>query len=138
MAASRTITCLDLGTQTVALAQFSSAGNGGISLEHYQTAELLADPAADGSRIPQSRLALKDLASQMGLKAAPAYYTLPGQAIFSRCVMLPTVDQAQVEKIIGFEAQQNVPFPLTEVVWDYQLISRSSTETELALIAIRK
>jgi type IV pilus assembly protein PilM len=90
------------------------------------------------SRVPQLRLALKDLSSQAGLKGVSAIYSLRGNDIFSRCVMLPAVDQSGVERIIGFEAQQNVPFPLTEVVWDYQLLSRSASETELTLIAIRK
>jgi type IV pilus assembly protein PilM len=47
-----------------------------------------------------------------------------GQSVFSRFVKLPPVDKEKVYQIILYEAQQNVPFPMNEVVWDYQLIGR--------------
>ena len=41
-------------------------------------------------------------------------------------------------QIIQYEAQQNVPFPLAEVVWDYQILgSAPSGELEVLLVAIK-
>jgi type IV pilus assembly protein PilM len=43
-----------------------------------------------------------------------------------------------VTQIIQYEAQQNVPFPLAEVVWDYQILgSAPSGELEVLLVAIK-
>jgi type IV pilus assembly protein PilM len=48
------------------------------------------------------------------------------------------VDAAKVGQIIQYEAQQNVPFPLSEVVWDYQILgSAASGELEVLLVAIK-
>ena len=62
----------------------------------------------------------------------------PGFHVFSKFVKLPPVDSGKVEQIIQYEAQQNVPFPLSEVVWDYQILgSAPSGELEVLLVAIK-
>jgi type IV pilus assembly protein PilM len=58
--------------------------------------------------------------------------------VFSKFVKLPPVDAGKVGQIIQYEAQQNVPFPLSEVVWDYQILgSAPSGELEVLLVAIK-
>ena len=48
------------------------------------------------------------------------------------------MDSAKVGQIIQYEAQQNVPFPLSEVVWDYQILgSAAGGELEVLLVAIK-
>jgi type IV pilus assembly protein PilM len=62
----------------------------------------------------------------------------PGFHVFSKFVKLPPVDASKVDQIIQYEAQQNVPFPLAEVVWDYQILgSAPSGELEVLLVAIK-
>src|SRR5207253_5688518 len=60
------------------------------------------------------------------------------QSVFARFVKLPAVEEEKVERIIVFEAQQNVPFPIDEVVWDYQLIAGGGDEqVQVVLVAIK-
>ena len=48
------------------------------------------------------------------------------------------MDAGKVTQIIQYEAQQNVPFPLEEVVWDYQILgSTAGGELEVLLVAIK-
>jgi len=37
---------------------------------------------------------------------------------------LPPVDKRNVANLIKYEAHQQIPFPLDEVIWDYQAIDR--------------
>ncbi len=46
-----------------------------------------------------------------------------GQISFVRKVKLPPVSHSKLKQIISFEVQQQVPFSLSEVIWDYQIIS---------------
>lgn len=46
----------------------------------------------------------------------------PRGSVFSKFVKLPPVEAGKVTQMIQYEAQQNVPFPLAEVVWDYQIL----------------
>ena len=138
MAAPNRILTLDLGTQTVAIAEFQTGKNGGLVLTNYRATELLADPAADATRLSQARIAAQEMTAALGLKAAKVNYTVSAQAVFTRFVKLPSVGEEQVDQIVTFEAQQNVPFPINEVVWDYQLVdSGSSSEVEVVLVAIK-
>lgn len=152
------ILCLNLGTQTIGLAEFqrssnTAGGNGhgknsggeGLVLTQYRLTEILSDPAAESTRLPQTRLAVGELKAALKLKSStPIHYAVSGQNLFTRFVRLPTIAEEKVEQIIGFEAQQNVPFPIDEVVWDYQLVgdigpgpTGTSPQLDVVLVAIK-
>src|ERR1700759_411006 len=138
MAASSRLFALDLGTQTVALAEFKTGGDGGLILVNYRSTELLADPAADATRQSQTRIAVGEMVAAMGLKGQPVQYAIASQSVFTRFVKLPSVGEEQVDQIVGFEAQQNVPYPINEVVWDYQLVETGdASQVEVVIVAIK-
>ena len=66
---------------------------------------------------------------ELGIKNGPVNYCVAAQSVFARFVKLPSVDEEKIERIIAFEAQQNVPFPIDEVVWDYQLVGGGRRRT---------
>ena len=138
MAAPPRIISLNLGTQTVGMAEFQRAENGGVMLNAYKLTEIHSDPSAEAMRLPQTRLAVSEMKDALKIKSAPINYAISGQNMFTRFVKLPPVAEDKVESIIGFEAQQNVPFPIEEVVWDYQLVSnQKSDQVEVVLVAIK-
>ena len=56
----------------------------------------------------------------------------------SEAALVPPLDVDQLDQIVGFEAQQQVPFPLTEAVWDYQTLgNEGDPEIEVMLVAIK-
>src|SRR5438477_13013722 len=66
-------------------------------------------------------------------------YAVPSQSVFARFVKLPALDATKIDKIIAFEAQQNVPFPIDEVVWDYQLVGGGLGEQiQVVIVAIKR
>jgi type IV pilus assembly protein PilM len=138
MAAPNRILALDLGTQTVTLAEFQTGKEGGLVLTNYRTGELLGDPAVDSTRLAQAKMTIGEMVSSLGYKGAKVNYAISAQSVFTRFVKLPSVGEDQVDQIVGFEAQQNVPFPIDEVVWDYQLVDQgNSAEVEVVLVAIK-
>ena len=138
MAAPQRIYCLSLGSQTVRLAEFIRDARGGLILCGYRTSELLADPAMDSSRVAQTGIILREFAAAVKASGASVNYSIPAQSVFTRFVKLPSVGEEQVDQIVAFEAQQNVPFPIDEVVWDYQLVtSPDPGKLEVVLVAIK-
>ena len=152
MAAPARILSLNLGTQTIGMAEFQRADNGGIVLNAYKLTEILSDPSAEAMRLPQTRLAVAEMKDTLKLRGGGINYAISGQNLFTRFVKLPTVAEEKVEQIIGFEAQQNVPFPIEEVIWDYQLVggigkdggngngngsSAAGGQVEVVLVAIK-
>ncbi|MBU6409596.1 MAG: type IV pilus assembly protein PilM, partial [Verrucomicrobia bacterium] len=76
--------------------------------------------------------------AEHGFKSRNANVCAPGFHVFSKFVKLPPVDAGKVTQIIQYEAQQNVPFPLAEVVWDYQILgSATGGELEVLLVAVK-
>lgn len=139
MAAPTRIVSLNLGMQTVTLAEFLATPDGGITLVSCKQEELIVDPAADATRAAQIESAVGSLRKDLKIPAkAPVNFCLPSQAVFARFVKLPGATANDVTDIIAFEAQQNVPFPIDEVVWDYQIMGESKDNSwDVALVAIK-
>lgn len=124
--------------QTVGLGDFRSTPQGGLVLHAYSTRQLLADPAAEASRMAQIKLVIREMMGELKLKGGRVNYAIAAQSVFTRFVKLPTVDPDKIDQIVEFEAQQNVPFPIEEVVWDYQLVaSKDESKIEVVLVAIK-
>lgn len=139
MAAPNRILALNLGTQTISLAEFQTNPSGGIVLVRYKQVEILGDPAADSTRVAQTKLQIKQLVSEFGLKKQPVNFAIASHTIFTRPVRLPVIGEAsQVEQIVAFEAAQNVPYPIDQVVWDWQLLDEGKGgQMEVILAAIK-
>jgi type IV pilus assembly protein PilM len=129
---------LNLGSQTIGLAEFQAQSDGGLTLSGYQFREIPSDSSAETGRARLIADALSGMMYELMLKPSPVAYAVPSQAVFTRFVKLPAVDQEKIERIITFEAQQNVPFPIGDVVWDYQLVgSDAAGKIEVVLVAIK-
>jgi type IV pilus assembly protein PilM len=139
MAATSRILSLNLGSHTVGLAEFQAQPNGGLVLNGYRLREILADPSNEGARNAQIGAALREMLGELGIKGGPVNYATAAQSVFARFVKLPAVEEEKIERIIAFEAQQNVPFPIDEVVWDYQLVGGGTDEQiQVVLVAIKE
>ena len=138
MAASTRILSLNLGSQTVGLAEFRTQPNGGLILIGYRLREILAEAGNDAARNQQIAAALREMMGELAIKNGAVNYCVAAQSVFARFVKLPAVEEEKIERIIAFEAQQNVPFPIEEVVWDYQLVGAGADEQiQVALVAIK-
>jgi type IV pilus assembly protein PilM len=133
------ILSLNLGCHTIGLAEFRGQPNGGIVLNGYRFREILADPSNESARTAQIPGALREMLGELGIKGGPVNYAIAAQSVFARFVKLPAVEEEKIERIIAFEAQQNVPFPIDEVVWDYQLVGGGAHEQiQVVLVAIKE
>jgi type IV pilus assembly protein PilM len=138
MATSRQILSLDIGSQTIGLAKFQMQPHGGLVLLDYRLRELLPDAAGDSARHAKVPGVLREIMDELHLHGGSVNYAIAGQSVFARFVKLPAVEEEKIERIIAFEAQQNVPFPIDEVVWDYQLVGGGADEQiQVVLVAIK-
>lgn len=136
MANPRSIVALSVGSQQISMGVFSSS-NGELVLENYATRQLVLDPTAEGMRLARTSEIIAELVSSLGVKGNVASYSVSGQSVFIRFIKLPALDDTDIEQLIRYEAQQNVPFPLDEVVWDYHLLPSNGLEREAVLVAIK-
>src|SRR5260370_18219537 len=129
---------VDFGAGSLKLAELGVNEAGGLVLKQYGIKSLGAEGSQESSREAVILKALQEMLAEKGIKAKNANVCAPGFHVFSKFVKLPPVDAGKVTQIIQYEAQQNVPFPLEEVVWDYQILgSTAGGELEVLLVAIK-
>lgn len=136
-AAKRAVT-INLGMQTVTMAVFEVSGGSGIALTGLARADLLPDPAADASRPGQLKIALGELKTRLKPGTSFCAVAVPSQGVFTRFVRIPKVESAQVGQMLFFEAQQNVPYPIEEVSWCYQVLPEAEEDKLGAVILATK
>ena len=85
------------------------------------------------------RLALGAFVNQYDLGKARVAVSVPGHAAFARFAKLPPVEPKQIPKIVRFEAEQQIPFSLDDVEWDFQTFrSPDSPDVEVGIFAATK
>jgi type IV pilus assembly protein PilM len=140
MAAAQKVVTVDLGTSTLKVGEFGVARGGALTLLRFGVTELGLDPNKEEDRGPFVTAALTKLFKDQGVRGREVQLSISGQSVFMRFVKLPPVAPDQVEQVVAFEAQQNVPFPINEVTWDYQMMPNrgAGAEAEAVIVAIKK
>lgn len=136
MADQQSIVALNIGSQRISMGVFVPTKKG-LTLKACQSTSILADPATEAGRIPQVQLAITELAKALKVGTPKAAYALSGNSVFVRFVKLPPLEDENMAELVRFEAQQNVPFPIDEVVWDWAKIESGGIETEVVLVAVK-
>jgi type IV pilus assembly protein PilM len=138
VAAPARILSLNLGSQTLSLAEFRAQPAGGLVLNDHLSREIPPDLASESVRNTQITASLREMLSELQIKHGKINYAVASQSVFARFVKLPSIDEEKIERVITFEAQQNVPFPIDDVVWDYQLVGGGVDEQiQVVLVAIK-
>jgi type IV pilus assembly protein PilM len=135
---SKSFLAADFGAGSLKLAEFEQNEAGGLRLKQYGIKALGIEGSQESTREAAILKALHELLSERSFGSKQINVCAPGFHVFSKFVKLPPVDTSKVAQIIRYEAQQNVPFPLDEVVWDYQILGTSATsELEVLLVAVK-
>src|ERR1044071_8095364 len=138
MLKSKSFLAMEFGAATLKVAEFELNEAGGLRLKQYGLKSLGAEGAQESAREAAILKPLPAVLAEKGIKAKVVNVCAQGFHVVSKFVKLPPVDAGKVTQIIQYEAQQNVPFPLEEVVWDYQILgSTPGGELEVLLVAIK-
>lgn len=112
------------------------------AFDYIEHAKILSQPDADPDQLV--REALTQFLSRNNLRGDMVVISVPGQSGLARFVKLPPVEEKKIADIVRFEAKQQIPFPLEEVVWDFQKVSEGTVtegfalETEIGLFAMKR
>ena len=96
--------------------------------------ELSYDYSVESDWLPAVAGALQDLAGEGGLNRA-ATLIVPGFRVLSKIIEVPVVERSKQAQAIAYETQQNIPYPLSEVVWGYEIFADDGIEIEMVVVA---
>ena len=105
--------------------------------------KILSQPDADPDELV--REALATFTDRNELKGCKVAIAVPGQSGLVKFIKLPPVEKKRIPDIVKFEAKQQIPFALDEVVWAYQQIGGDEevdeeefTMAEVGLFAMKR
>src|SRR5216684_2522619 len=112
------------------------------AFDYVEHPKILSQPDADPDEL--TREALTKFLERNSLRGDVVGISVPGQSGLARFVKLPPVEEKKIADIVRFEAKQQIPFNLEEVVWDFQKIGSGlvtdgfAMETEIGLFAMKR
>ncbi|WP_437226923.1 type IV pilus assembly protein PilM [Planctomicrobium sp. SH661] len=112
------------------------------AFDYIQYPKILSQPDAIPDEIvPQ---AMETFLSRNDLKGDAVAIGVPGQSALARFIQLPPVESSKLHEIVKYEARQQIPFALEDVIWDYQPLGAGAEEggflldAEVGLFAMKK
>ncbi|MFQ5494015.1 MAG: type IV pilus assembly protein PilM [Phycisphaerae bacterium] len=104
---------------------------------HLEHAKVLSQPDADRNELIAA--ALEKLLSQHDISKDLVVVGVPGQNTLARFTKLPPVEPKRVPDIVRYEAEQQIPFDMDEVIWDYQTFQQEdSPDIEVGIFAMKR
>jgi type IV pilus assembly protein PilM len=112
------------------------------AFDYIEYPKILTQPEADREELV--REALEQFVSRNTFIDDSIAISVPGQSGLARFIKLPPVEAKKIPDIVKYEARQQIPFALEDVVWDYQPLAGGSVddgyalETEVGLFAMKR
>jgi type IV pilus assembly protein PilM len=112
------------------------------AFDYIEYPKILSQPdEADPKQLV--REALEQFLSRNEVKGHKVAISVPGQAGLARFFKPPPVDAKKIPDIVKYEARQQIPFALEDVIWDYQLMGGSEVDgfaidAEVGLFAMKR
>ncbi len=137
MAKQEKILAIDIGADSLKVAEFSYPPAGGMILEKFAFTEYGGD-LKEEELAGALKAAIITTIKEKGFNSEKVYLSISGQSAFIRFVSLPPIGDKEdrVRQVVEYEAKQNVPFPIEQVVWDYQLIGSAEGDTEINVMFV--
>lgn len=116
---------LDLGSSGVRLCELTPTKTGYQLTKYYQR-EFPIDPSMEEDAQREARkTTILALLKEAKVRSKKTVFGVPGQSVFTRTRTLPPVPEYKVTQIVRYEIQQQIPFQLDQIAYDYQVLQRT-------------
>jgi|GEM_PF-3221818 len=139
--AAKVVWAIDIGQTAVRAVKAAAAGDRIeiLAFDSIIYKDMLSAPGVDRDSAIQQ--ALRSLVARNNLGSAAIAAAIPGQSALVRFIKLPPVEKKRIPDIVRYEAHQQIPFPLEEVVWAYKPMEKGFQEgeqVEVGIFAMRR
>ena len=146
MAENRAVWGIDIGQAGLKAVRLKYAEQAGqalaVAFDYIPHPKILSQPDA----IPKDliRQALDTFLERNDIAGDAVAISLPGHSALARFIELPPVETSKVADVVKYEARQQIPFALEDVIWDFQTLGGGMEESgfmlgaEVGLFAMKK
>lgn len=139
MAAKLPVWGIDVGQCSLKAMKLQVAGEG-VELAEFDVIEhegILSQAGPEANAMV--RAAIEKFLSKHDVKGTKVVVSVPGQQTLTRFIKMPPVEPKKIPDMVKYEAGQQIPFDMDEVVWDYQVFQEpDSPDIEVGIFAIRR
>jgi type IV pilus assembly protein PilM len=139
---NRQVVGLDIGSSTIKTVELRASRKGGYELLSLGMEELSPDCIVDGviiSKIPVSD-AISRIFIQQGINNRRVATSISGHSVIVKKIALPVQSDEELAESIRWEAEQYIPFDITDVNLDFQVLGESTStgNLDVLLVAVKK
>ena len=112
------------------------------AFDYIEYPKILSQPEAEPEKMIQD--AIEQFLSRNDVKGYKVALAVPGQSGLAKFFKPPPVDAKKIPEIVKYEARQQIPFALEDVIWDFQQMGGGAEvdgyalETEVGLFAMKR
>ena len=143
---SRSVWGIDIGQyalKAIKIRHLEGAGQcAAVAFDYVPFPKILSQPdAVPEELIPE---AINTFLGRNDVKDDLIAISVPGHSALTRFIQLPPVESGKLAEIVKYEARQQIPFALEEVIWDFQPLGSGIEESgylldaEVGLFAMKR
>ncbi|NQT12220.1 MAG: type IV pilus assembly protein PilM, partial [Planctomycetes bacterium] len=146
MAKSESVWGIDIGNSSLKALRCRRGDQAGQlvaeAFDYIEYPKILSQPGAEPDELVSGALA--QFLSRNGVRGDHVAISVSGQSGLARFIKLPPVESKRIPDIVKYEAKQQIPFDLEDVIWDYQQIGGGMEvegfvlEAEVGLFAMKR
>lgn len=140
MAKDQAVWGIDMGRCALKAVKLRAAADGMVevlAVEYVEHDKILSQPDADKHELIAA--SLEKFLSRHDLSRDRVALSVPGQHTLARFTKLPPVAPKRIPDIVRYEADQQIPFDMDEVIWDYQTFqTEGMPDIEVGIFAMKK
>ncbi|MCB0327505.1 MAG: type IV pilus assembly protein PilM [Bdellovibrionales bacterium] len=135
---------LDIGSSSIKLVELA-AGKNGYRLKHFRIMPLPPEAIVDGSIMDSGVVvdSIRELISLEEVKTKNVAISVCGHSVIVKKIKLPLMTEDELEESIQWEAEQYIPFDISDVNLDVEILGMDEGEEdvgemEVLLVAAKK
>lgn len=132
---------LDIGSSTIKVAELKETKKG-YQLVNFGMVSIPPEAIVDGAVMNAGAIvdAIRTLLSEKKIKTKDVVTGVGGQSVMIRKISMPAMTPEQLEEQIQWESAQYIPFEITDVNLDFQILNPANAEgnMDVLLVAAKK
>ncbi|HSR51083.1 MAG TPA: type IV pilus assembly protein PilM [Acidobacteriota bacterium] len=139
---SKSLVGVDIGTSAIKVVELRSSSKGSYELKSIGAKRIPGDSIVDGviiAKLPVAE-AIDSLFQDLGIKNDSIATSIAGHSVIVKKITVPAQSRDELDDSIQWEAEQYIPFDISEVNVDYQVVRKlpDANKIEVILVAAKR
>ena len=138
--AAKSIVGLDIGSSSIKAVELKKSRNG-VEVAHMAMEPLSSDIVVDSMIVDSGSVAsaITKIFTESGIKSRAVATSVSGHSVIVKRIPMSTMSDQELAGVIQTEAAQHIPFDISDVSIDYQILNDNGGATmDVLLVAVKK